>query len=358
MNLKFLLYFLLIASSVSAQEYEIDPDEIYRPPLMKIMNMFSVTVSTGYNSTTYSHDLSGFYLLQNATDQYISPNLGVPLGAEFDIYSDWFNNAQLSQTVVALDTFDVPFRPIDNPVYNPALVNDLVAYNADSLGLGFKGRGWSIPLNIGLRYNYKKFRIGGGISMEFHKVKSLKPTVDGIGIRSYQPNFSSAFFFSYYGQLGYLFYDFWDYSFAAEIEIGKNKMGGNFNKALINQGVLVNLGISIEKNLSEYFRIIVKPSYDFKNYQMAVPGTGIDIKHKNPTFKLNFGISITFPEIPRTPVKSDGVQLKHVIRDPNADRYIEVRGQPIWKVQNPKVGQNYRKIWRYKYKNKKKINPY
>ena len=112
------------------------------------------------------------------------------------------------------------------------------------------------------------------------------------------------------------------------------------------------------KNLSEYFRVIFKPSYDFKNYNLSVPGTSSSIKHKQPTWFFQFGISITFPEIPRSPIKSDHVQLKHVITDPSSGRLMEVRGQPIWKRQNPKVGENDRKLWRYKRKNRKKLNPY
>lgn len=358
MKFRLLLYLVLCTVSLQAQEYPIDPDDIYRSPVRAVLNQFSITVTTGYNSTKYSHDLSGFWYLQSAEEQFISPNTGEPLGTEFDVYNNWFNNPALSQAVVLIDTFDVPFPPIANPVNNPLLLRDLQAYNADSLGLGFEGRSWGIPINLGVRYNYQKFRVGLGLGLEFHTVKSMSPTVDDLNIRSYQPDFKKAVFFSYYLNLGYRFYDFWDWSFAGEIEIGKQNMGKKFNKSLMNQGIFFNLGVSIEKNLSEYFRIVIKPSYDFKNYTMTVPETGLSIQHKNPTFKVNFGVSITIPEIRRSPMKSDHVQLKHLYTDPQTGRVEEVRGQPIWKKQNPKVGENHRKLWRYKYKNRKKLNPY
>lgn len=358
MKLRIALYLLLLSTVTLAQEYPVNPDEIYRSPTRKILNQFSFTLTTGYHATKYSHNLAGFYYLQSAEEQFVSPNIGEPLGTEFDVYDNWFNNPALSQAIVLVDTFDVPFPPIASPVLNPLLVRDLQAFNADSLGLGFEGKGWGIPINLGIRYNYQRFRIGLGLGFEFHTVKSLSPTISDLGIRNYEPNFKKAVFFNYFVNLGYRFYDFWDYSFAAELEIGKNKLGKNFNKSLLSQGLQFNLGISIEKNLSEYFRIIVKPSYDFKKYNISVPDTGLGIEHKNPTFRLNFGISITIPEIPRSPMKSDHVQLKHLYTDPATGRVMEVRGQPIWKRQNPKVGENHRKLWRYKFKNRKKLNPY
>ena len=113
----------------------------------------------------------------------------------------------------------------------------------------------------------------------------------------------------------------------------------------------------MEKELSEYFRVIVKPSIDIKNYKVSVPG-GSEIRHGHPTLFLQVGVSINIPEIPRSPISNDHIQLKHVITDPKTGRLIEVRGQPITKWQNPKVGQNHRKLFRYKRKNKKKLNPY
>lgn len=358
MKYRILIYLVLCSGVSLAQEYPVDPDEIYRSPLRAVLNQFSITFSTGYNSTKYSHDLSGYYYLQTGTEQFITPDTGQPLGGSFPAYRNWLNNPTLADTIVVTDIYDVPYASLANPVGNPDLDQGLNTYNGDSLNLGFEGKGWGIPINLGIRYNYQNFRIGIGMSLEFHTIKSLSPTVSDIGIRNYEPDFKKAVFFSYFLNLGYKFYDFWDYSFAAELELGKNKMGKHFNSSQMSQGMLVNFGVSIEKNLSEYFRVIVKPSYDFKNYTMNIPEGGGSIQHKNPTFKVNVGISITIPEIPRSPMKSDHVQLKHLYTDPQTGRVSEVRGQPIWKHQNPKVGQNHRKLWRYKFKNRKKMNPY
>jgi hypothetical protein len=324
------------------------------------MNNFSFTVTTGYGKTNYSHKLDGFYLIQSSTKQYIADNNGQPLGSEFGVYSDWLNNPLLAETIIKIDSFDVPFQSLVDPVNNPLLKSDLEIYNADSLGLGFSGKGVSIPISLSIRYNYQKLRVGLGYMFEYHVIKPFTPTesAEPLGIRNYTPDFNSSLFKRYWLELGYRFYDFWDYSFAGELQIGKFNGGGNFNSSLIQRGMYFNLGLSIEKNLSEYFRLILKPSYDFKNYKIGIPGLEKVVAHKQPTFFIQVGISITFPEIPRSPIKSDHVQLKHVITEPSTGRYTEVRGQPIHKIQNPKVGENHRKLWRYKNKNKKKINPY
>ncbi|UXP31580.1 hypothetical protein N6H18_14605 [Reichenbachiella agarivorans] len=349
---------MTITFAVQAQEYEYTEDDIYRSPVRAVLNMFSFTVSTGYNAVTYKHDLSGYYLIQSPAQQYIAVNEGGALG--MNSYTDWLNNPRYGDSLALQSPFLILNSRLPDSVIHSALqANTTLVYNGDSLNLGFKRTSWAVPLNVRVRFNYKDFRVGGGVSLLYQKINSLKPTVDELGIRNYEPNIGSVFQFKYFGMVGYKFLDFWDYSFAGEIEFGKDKyLGSKFNKSLMDQSMFFNLGISVEKNLSEYFRVVVKPSYDFRSYGMAIPGTGTSIKHSNPSFNINFGVSITIPEIPRSPMKSDHVQLKHVIVDPQTGRYVEVRGQPIWKVQNPKVGQNHRKLWRYKFKNKRKMNPY
>ncbi|WP_109830259.1 hypothetical protein [Reichenbachiella versicolor] len=355
------LVFTIILINVSflgyAQEYEYSEKDIYRSPIRAVLNQFSFQISTGYNRTNYKHDLSGYYYLQSPAQQFIVLNEGVPLEDDYVAYDNWFNHPSIGIPIEIPNPTDVPFPSIDNPVYNSELNRGLTQFDADSIGLGFEGRGRDIPLNINIRYNYKGIRVGGGISMAYHKISSFKPTVDGHGIRSIHPVQRTTFFFKYYGLVGYKFYDWWDYSFAAEIEIGKNKLGKQFSGAVTN-GVYYNFGISIEKNLSEYFRVFVKPSFDFRTMNTALPEGGGSIKNKYNAFNLGVGISVTFPEIPRSPMKSDKVQLKHVIVDPKSGKYKEVRGQPIWKKQNPKVGQNNRKTIRQKWGNSRKLNPY
>ena len=69
-------------------------------------------------------------------------------------------------------------------------------------------------------------------------------------------------------------------------------------------------------------------------------------------------MSINIPELRRSPFEADHVQLKHVITDPKNGRLEEVRGQVLWKKQNPKMGQNHRRLIHDKVINKKKSHTY
>ena len=84
-----------------------------------------------------------------------------------------------------------------------------------------------------------------------------------------------------------------------------------------------------------------------KSYKMCIldaSGLFLDqVSHSYNALYLQFGISMNIPELRRSPIKADHVQLKHVITDPKNGRLEEVRGQALWKKQNPKVGQNQRR---------------
>jgi hypothetical protein len=316
-------------------------------------------VTTGYGRTYYKHDLTGYYFFQDRTGQYILPTSETITGTTFTGYTNWFNDPALGPEVSIRNPFDVPFPALGNPVLNPDLRNTQFFASGDTTEIGFRGISHGIPITLQLHYNFlEKFRVGLGYSWEKQFINELQPTnYEGV-IRPYQPSMSSTRYSRFYGTAGYKFYEYYNHLFVAELQFGRIRSGPNeFNRDFVTQTTYLNLGVSMEKELSEYFRIIVKPSIDIKNYKVSVPG-GTDIRHGHPTLFVQAGISINIPEIPRSPISNDKTQLKHVITDPKTGRLREVRGQPITKWQNPKVGQNHRKLWRYKNKNKKKLHPY
>ncbi|MEQ9403850.1 MAG: hypothetical protein RIM99_09710 [Cyclobacteriaceae bacterium] len=329
---------------------------IYRNPVKVFLNKFSITATTGYGATTYKHNLSGMYFFQDASSQFIFSNTELP-GSTIIGYTNWLNNPDVGVETSVQDLFDVPFNYLENPVHNPLLGPQQILLNTDSVDVGFKGTSHGIPFLLSVHYNILDFRIGGGFMYEKQFVRDLKPTILENQIRSYEPNFKSTRYTKWFGLVGYRFYQFWSYDFVAELQVGKISAGKQFNKSVIERGLYTNFGISIENNWSEYFRVVIRPSIDFRKYTINLPD-GQTIDHKTPAFFIQAGISINIPDIPRSPMKSDHVQLKHVYTDPQTGRLMEVRGQPIWKRQNPKVGENHRRLWRYKRKNKKKLNPY
>ncbi len=332
--------------------------DIYRNPVLVALNKFSITLTSGYGATNYRHNLQGYYFYQDARQQVILPGNNESLPARFQGFTNWLNNPLPSDTLVNDNFFDVPYNYLPNPVFNDTLRQRVFLLDTDTAALEFSGVSHSIPVNLSVHYNINEFRVGAGVNWERQYMSNLRPSSFDDQIRDYVPDFTKTSFTRWYGLLGYQFYEYFDHTFVAELEVGRMNYGRQFNQSLMTNGVYANLGISIEQNWSEYFRLILRPSYEFKTYTMALPDGSGSIKHNQNTFFIRFGVSINIPEIPRSPMKSDHVQLKHVITHPKSGRLIEVRGQPIWKKQNPKVGENHRKLWRYKNRNKRKLNPY
>lgn len=332
--------------------------DIYRNPVRVFLNKFSWTVTTGYGMTNYSHDLEGFYFFQDQDNQFIVSNQG-ELGNVFEGYGGWFSQPYAGPPTSLEDVYDVPFDYITDPVNNPNLGDQQFLVDTDTMDLSFSTLASTIPVLASVHYHFREFRIGAGFQYERHYIKSLRPSVRPQEIREYEPQFNQTGYTKFFGMIGYRFYEWWDYTFVLELQLGRSSPGKEINTTAlgIGQNFYTNIGINIEYNLSEYFRVVIRPSYDIKSYVINLPDA-TSIRHSNSAFLVQFGISINIPEIPRSPMKSDHVQLKHVISDPATGRLMEVRGQPIWRKQNPKVGENHRRLWRYKWRNRRKIDPY
>lgn len=344
---------------LSAQKQDVyEKYGIYRSPFRVFINKFSFTLTSGFGYTNYEHSLSGYRYFQDA-DQQMILDKQFAFTPTFSGYQNWVSNPVAGQGEVREGAFDVPYPYVNNPVGNPLLVNNQYLVDADSIGLSFGAYAKTIPLLFSIHYNFNDFRLGGGFQYEQHFLRSLKPSVNEELIREYDFGFKTTRYLKWFGLLGYQFYEYWDYTFVGELQVGAAYLGPQFNTSAIGIGqkLFINFGVNIEKNLSEYFRVVVRPSYDYKRFTINnLDGT--DTKHNNGAWMVQAGVSISIPEIPRTPQASDHVQLKHVLIDPATGELREVRGQPIWKKQNPKVGENHRRLWRYKWRNRRKLDPY
>lgn len=338
-----LLICLLLLSTQAVTQDIYERYNIYRNPVKVFLNRFSITATTGVGVTSYSHQLQGVYFYQDAENQFIFSNDIENLGTTFSGYTNWLNDPQLGFETSLENPFDLPFDYLQNPVFNPALGDQTFLVDTDTTDFGFKGASRGVPITLSLHYNYKEFRFGIGYSYEIHFLRELKPTAFADRVRNYQPNTIKTRYSRLFATAGYKFYSFWSYDFVAELQVGRISAGKQFNNGAISRGLYTNLGVSIENNWSEYFRVIIKPSVDFKSYTMNIPD-GSSVRHRYPTFFIQAGISINIPDIRRSPMKSDHVQLKHVYTDPRTGRREEVRGQPIWKRQNPKIGENNRNM--------------
>jgi hypothetical protein len=295
------------------------------PGLRKFLSKFTFGLSTGFARTDFRHEFTGFNLVQ--------PGSGPPLISEPSStagYSNWFNEVE-SAPLTAGTIFD-----------------------SDQEQLGFKSKAFNIPLRATLHFEFQRFRIGGGYSFEFTKLGDFKPVTHADEIQSFSPDVASFFLKKYFGSFGASVYRYEQYLLVADVNIGGYKLGKKFDKSLIDKSLFFNIGFSIEREMSEYFRLFVRPSYDFKSYTINIPETANGIKHKFNAFYFNVGATYRLPELRKCFLKTCKAQLNHA----HGNREYRSRVHPIHKKQNPHYGENYPTLIKYKGKNKKKLNPY
>jgi hypothetical protein len=294
----------------------------------KILSRITFGLSTGIGNTTFKHDLSGFGILQNPNEAPRAFNAGnISSG-----YSNWFNRIDTVANTVAPGAF---------------------AVSSDTAKIGFRAKALSIPIKATIHYEFNRYRIGAGYSMEYMSIGKFKATSYGDRISSFSPGESSFFLKKYFAVLGASVYRYDEYLLVVDANIGGYKLGKNFQGS-ITKGVYFNLGAAIEREMSEYFRLFIRPSYEFKSYKIAVPEGGQSITHKFNAFYFNFGATYRFPELRRCFLKGCHAQINHA----HGNREYRSRRHPIYKKQNPHYGENYPVLIKYKGKNKKKLNPY
>ena len=334
---------------------------IYRNPALVISNKISWTLSMGSGKTHFNHNLKNFYLYQSSEVQLIrSKNAESFSGDLISGQTNWLNNPTDIEDVNVGDLFDVGYDRLDSSVNNGQLSAQTVFLDGDTADFQFQSQWSSIPINFSAHYEFLKFRVGVGIHYEKLRTDVLSPNSKNYGILDYDPGFKTTKLYKYYGILGYKFFAEWKSALVGEIQIGNVKSSGEFNNDLMKSSLMVNLGLNYEYHFSEYLRFILKPSFEIKSYKMDIldaSGALLDeVSHNYNAFYMQAGISINIPELRRSPLAADHVQLKHVIMDPKKGRLEEVRGQVLWKEQNPKMGQNHRRLIRNKAFNKKKIS--
>jgi hypothetical protein len=294
-----------------------------------IFKNFRFGLSTGYGKTYFSHVLPDSFAIYQVKGK--APQIYETASGPSVRYSNWVNKAIMDSSAVAPGSF-------------------LVA--SDTSKLGFKGRAFNIPLKATIHYEFNRYRIGGGYSYEYMNLGNFYPTAFSDKVGSFKPSSPGGFMNKYFGSLGVSFYRLDNYLFIADINIGGFKPGKNFDKSLIKKGIYFNLGVTAERELSEYLRLFVRPSYDIKSYTLNLPGGG-NIKHTMNAFYVNVGITYTIPELPRCFHKDCKIQINHA----HGNKEYRSRVHPIFKKQNPGYGENNPMI-KYKGRNKKKMNPY
>ena len=304
--------------------------KIKKRPLSILRNV-RFGLSAGYGSTSFNHKLDGFGIYQVKGKQpliFDSKNTKVN-------YTNWVNNVGIDTAKVKPGSFLV---------------------SSDSAKLGFNGSAFNIPFKATIHYEWGgRYRIGAGYSYELMSIGKFHATSYSDKISDFQPSGSSGWMSRYFGIVGVSFYRIGDYLFTGDMQVGKYNLGSNFNTAFVQAGVVYfNLGVTVERELSEYLRLFVRPSYEIKSYDLNLPEGGKSISYGINSIYLNVGVSYRIPDLPKCFIPDCKIQMNHA----HGDQEYRSRVHPFYKKQNPQYGQNHPNLIKYKGRNKKKLNSY
>ncbi|GEM_PF-1284827 len=331
----FVAALLIIAGSLSYGQGRGVPDSQVSP-FMRFLGHFTVSGSVGYGATFSTHQVAGTSLIQNPGQ---APLLFDP-------------------SLINNDTITVAYA---NWMNYPTAVNrvgiDSAAFllGTDSVPVTFRSVGTSIPIDISVHYTFDRYRIGGGFSFEPYIMGKYKPDVYQGQIQPFKAAFALSTYTRWYFLFGGEIFRTRRYTLVADARVGSYKQAKkHFNPDLIKRSLFFNVGVRFEQSLSEYVRVFVRPSFEFKSYTLTFPESSNAIINKLPALYVSFGLSWRLPDRHKCPVKSCQTQINHH----HSGKQYRSRVHPFWKWQNPDYGENYPKLIRYKGKNKRKLAPY
>lgn len=297
--------------------------------LRTLLSKFHWGLSTGFGRSSLRHDLAGFGLAQAPGE---APNI-FRTSAPGVLYNNWVNSVSLRDT--------------------PLPAGSLLV-SSDTASLGYKANGLHIPLKATVHLEFDRYRIGGGYSFEYTNIGAFNPQGFTNGISGFNTPANSFFMKKYFVLLGASVYRYYEYLLVVDANIGGYRLGQDWDRSLIQRGIYFNVGATVERELSEYFKAFVRPSYELKNFSTTVAESGLAVKHRFNAFYLNVGVTYRLPELRRCFLKSCHAQINHA----HGNREYRSRRHPIYKKQNPHYGENYPELIKYKGKNKRKLSPY
>lgn len=303
---------------------------------MNFLGNFTISGSIGYGATFYSHKLTTGGLVQSSNlPPLLFDNTFVVIDSIPKGYGNWITSPTTVSNI-----------PVDTATFLLGL---------DSVPVTFKARGGNIPLNVMIHYSFDRYRIGGGYSIEPYYDRAYKPNVYKDQIEPYKTDFVISMYRRWYFMLGGEVFRTKRHMIVIDAKVGSYKfLKKQFNLNLIKKGLFFNLGARFERSLSEYVKVYLRPSFEFKNYTVTFPESGYTVTNNIPAFYTDIGLTWRLPDRKKCPIKSCMTQVHHH----HGNKNYRSRAHPFWKWQNPDYGQNYPKLVKYKGKNKKKINPY
>jgi hypothetical protein len=229
--------------------------------------------------------------------------------------------------------------------------------------LTFRGTQFAHFAQLGVKLNiFDLLIVGGGYGREWGRMDPLKLEDYRFGFEN--PNYT---FDKLFGTVGIILFDAnkraaflnWKYKkydsnnyymqtekklriqqeylwrFILDGEFGRLISRGNFDSAVTMDEPYYGVGFRIERDLSEYTHVYVRPAVSIRNFNYS----NIDLMENQSMTQtmttIQIGASLRIPSTKRCKVPGCGVVMKHLHNG------VEYRGSSIWKRQHRKVGQWY-----------------
>ncbi len=192
-----------------------DGGRIRKSTFRAFLNKFSLSLSTGYSRTYYAHEVESDLLEAPGetimlSDYSISGNQITYKGVRY-----WLNGPEVAEGTALLgDGYNLLTR--------------------DTLSLGYRGGAGGIPWELSVTFDIDRFRIGAGVSAEFHHIGELKRV--HAGMYDYQSNVGTTIFTRYFLNIASEIYNWKGWLYNAEVQVGKMGYGGKFDKSALRRG--------------------------------------------------------------------------------------------------------------------------
>ena len=266
----------------------------------KLLNRLQVSASVGYGTIDYTH--------QALHTRQAGPKGAVILFKEGDKFYLYSGEPGI---VYLVQWFDGPYIRMKS--YTDLSRSDIPKATTS---VKFNGKGSMLPFFLSAYTDlWSKMRVGLGGAFSINSIESLAPVdEDHKSLGEYTPLQKEHYHLRPFGILGYKFIDNSIFSLLLDTNIGfdftYSFAHGKFID-VFNLGVQ-NIGLSFEGNISEYFRLLGRVSYERSNLIKLLDGKKVGVVIEREGLVFQFGFSLNYPEIPRCPLSECGIERKHI----------------------------------------------
>ncbi|MFN7094773.1 MAG: hypothetical protein ACK4M7_05350 [Burkholderiales bacterium] len=261
------------------------------PAWRNFINPFHVNFSLGGGVNFYENILAGMYIYEQDGKYYLTTT-----GADSSVYLI----RAVSQSYVRLKSYEDLTSLINPQQGNTKII--------------FKGAGSMLCVNLGIHRDLvKKLRIELGGSLMFNQIKNFKPNQEHAYLGEYQDPLGKHYKIRPFAKLGFKLFENSAYTLLFNAQASYDFTYATLSDTVATHRSLfpaAGLGFTLEKHISEYFSAFAHIMYDTGNFvEQFVNKRGGALRYQG--IYLQVGYSLNYPEIPRCPIKTCSVEVKH-----------------------------------------------